>query len=63
MLGGQEATWRIAYLMELEIEAAGIAYRISAGIPPPECCSGRLTVSALGACPFADNLRNKRTGD
>lgn len=53
---------RPAHLVQLVVEAAGIAHRVSTGIPPPEgrgCC---LTVSALGACSLADNLRDKNTG-
>lgn len=44
------------YVMQLIVEAAGVAHWVSICIAPPECGGGRLTVSTTGACSSGSGL-------
>lgn len=41
---------RPVHVVQLIVEATGVAHWVSIGVAPPECGGGRLTVSTTGAC-------------
>lgn len=47
------------YIMQLIVEATGVAHWVSICVAPPECGGGRLAVSTTGACSSGCRLRTK----
>lgn len=44
------------YVVQLEIEAAGIAHGLTVGVAPPQGCCARVAVGTKCARPLADDL-------
>lgn len=47
---------RPTHVVQLEVEAAGVAHRLSAGVAAPQCRCAGVTVGTHGARTLADDL-------
>lgn len=47
----------VAYIVQFEVEAAGVAHRVAVGVPPPQRRRCRLTVGARRSRPPGCGLR------
>lgn len=49
----------ITYIVQLEVEAAGVAHRVPVGVSPPQRCSCRLAVCTGRPCPPGCRLHTR----
>lgn len=50
---------RRTHIVQFEVEAAGVAHRLPAGVASPQRCCARVTVGAQCACSLTDNLKHR----